>query len=267
MAVVTDSVTAAKTTQPYPLLVDVPVVFPRGGGVTLTFPIKQGDECLVVFASRHIDGWWQTGQISPPGSARQFDLSDGFAFVGPFSQKTKISGYSTDAAQLRSNDGDAYIQLNPTTHEIDAVTTTKITAQAGTDIDATAGGDINAHATGKITLQSGGDTDVTVGGNLNAEVTGNVSATAGGTFSATSTGAMSLTSDVSITLTAPTVAVDAPLIGLNGDIAQTAGGGSGTASLVGPLTVTNNVTAGGIDLETHTHPVTSAPGETGEPTG
>lgn len=27
-----------------PLLVDVPVVFPRGGGCTLTFPVKAGDE-------------------------------------------------------------------------------------------------------------------------------------------------------------------------------------------------------------------------------
>ena len=27
-----------------PLLVDVPVEFPRGGGVTLTFPIKPGDD-------------------------------------------------------------------------------------------------------------------------------------------------------------------------------------------------------------------------------
>ncbi|WP_274537266.1 Gp138 family membrane-puncturing spike protein, partial [Escherichia coli] len=33
-----------------PLLVDVPVVFPRGGGCTLTFPVKAGDECLVIFA-------------------------------------------------------------------------------------------------------------------------------------------------------------------------------------------------------------------------
>lgn len=46
-----------------PLLQDVPVMFPRGGGCTMTFPIKPGDECLVVFASRCIDGWWQSGGI------------------------------------------------------------------------------------------------------------------------------------------------------------------------------------------------------------
>lgn len=42
-----------------PLLLDCPVVFPHGGGCSLTFPIKAGDECLVVFASRGIDYWWQ----------------------------------------------------------------------------------------------------------------------------------------------------------------------------------------------------------------
>jgi hypothetical protein len=44
-----------------PLLVDVPVFFPRGGGFTLTFPVKSGDECLVVFSSRCMDAWWQSG--------------------------------------------------------------------------------------------------------------------------------------------------------------------------------------------------------------
>src|SRR6187431_703340 len=42
-----------------PLLVDCPVQFPGGGDVVLTFPLKTGDECLVVFASRCIDSWWQ----------------------------------------------------------------------------------------------------------------------------------------------------------------------------------------------------------------
>ena len=40
-----------------PILPDVPVVFPRGGGCTLTFPVKPGDECLLVFSDRCIDFW------------------------------------------------------------------------------------------------------------------------------------------------------------------------------------------------------------------
>lgn len=99
------------STQDYPLLVDVPVVFPRGGGCTLTFPVKEGDECLVIFADRCIDFWWQSGGIQEPVDGRMHDLSDAFCIVGPQSQAKKISGISTTAAQLRTDDGSAIIEL------------------------------------------------------------------------------------------------------------------------------------------------------------
>lgn len=100
-----------KSTKDYPLLVDVPVVFPRGGGCTLTFPVKAGDECLVIFADRCIDFWWQSGGIQEPVDERMHDLSDAFCIVGPQSQAKKIGGISTTAAQLRTDDGSAIIEL------------------------------------------------------------------------------------------------------------------------------------------------------------
>nr|DAL44261.1 MAG TPA_asm: baseplate component [Caudoviricetes sp.] len=100
-----------KSTKDYPLLVDVPVVFPRGGGCTLTFPVKEGDECLVIFADRCIDFWWQSGGIQEPVDGRMHDLSDAFCIVGPQSQAKKIGGISTTAAQLRTDDGSAIIEL------------------------------------------------------------------------------------------------------------------------------------------------------------
>lgn len=96
-----------------PLLVDVPVVFPRGGGCTLTFPVTAGDECLVIFADRCIDFWWQSGGIQEPVDGRMHDLSDAFCIVGPQSQAKKISGISTSAVELRSDDGSAKLSLNP----------------------------------------------------------------------------------------------------------------------------------------------------------
>ncbi len=99
-----------------PLLLDCPVVFPRGGGCSLTFPIKAGDECLVVFADRAIDFWWQSGGVQPPAETRMHDLSDGFVLVGPYSQPQVLSGVSTSAVQLRSDDGQAFFELNPQTH-------------------------------------------------------------------------------------------------------------------------------------------------------
>lgn len=104
-----------------PLLLDCPVVFPRGGGCTLTFPIAQGDECLVIFASRCIDAWWTAGDVQVQSEMRMHDLSDGFCLPGPFSQATKISGISASTAQLRSNDGSTYVELDPAGNIVNVV--------------------------------------------------------------------------------------------------------------------------------------------------
>ncbi|HDL7927847.1 Gp138 family membrane-puncturing spike protein [Yersinia enterocolitica] len=110
------------------VLTNVPVVFPRGGGVTMTFPIKSGDECLLVFGDRCIDFWHQSGDIQETVDERQHDLSDAFAIIGPQSQAKKISGISTSAAQFRSDDGSTYFEINPTTKKI------KIVAPGGLDV-------------------------------------------------------------------------------------------------------------------------------------
>lgn len=190
-----------------PLLPDVPVVFPRGGGATLTFPVAAGDECLVVFASRCIDAWWQSGGVQIPMESRMHDLSDGFALVGPMSQAKKISGISTSAVQLRSDDGAAFVEINPASHAV------------------------------------------------NVQTSGNISATAGGNASVTASGAISLT--------APTITLTGA-IQLNGPITQGSGAGGTSASLIGPLTVTNDVTAAGTSVHGHTHPEHDG-GNTGAP--
>lgn len=96
-----------------PLLLDVPVIFPSGGGFTLTFPIKVGDEGLVHFASRCIDSWWQSGGIQPQAELRFQDLSDGFIEVGIFSQPRVLPVVSADNVQLRNNEGDLYVEMTP----------------------------------------------------------------------------------------------------------------------------------------------------------
>lgn len=100
------------TSVPLPLLPDVPIVFPAGGGYSLTFPIQPGDECLVVFADRCIDAWWQSGGVQEQADLRMHDLSDGIAIFGPRSQPRKLSGVSTESVQLRSDDGTACVELS-----------------------------------------------------------------------------------------------------------------------------------------------------------
>lgn len=96
-----------------PLLVDVPIVWPRAGGFALTFPIAAGDEVLVVFASRCIDSWWQSGGVGVQAEVRMHDLSDGFAVLAPTSQPRKLSGVSSTNVQLRDDAGTTYVEIAP----------------------------------------------------------------------------------------------------------------------------------------------------------
>lgn len=104
-----------KTTQVnLPVLPDVPVVFPHGGGFSLTYPLKNGDEVLVVFGARCIDAWWQSGGVQAEAELRMHDLSDGLAIPGPWSQARKLDPpMHTEHVQLRTDDGKAYVAIRP----------------------------------------------------------------------------------------------------------------------------------------------------------
>ena len=58
------------------VLSDVPVFMP------VPFEVNAGDACLVIFADRDIDAWFESGEAEVPPSGRMHSLSDGFAFVG-----------------------------------------------------------------------------------------------------------------------------------------------------------------------------------------
>jgi hypothetical protein len=96
-----------------PLLVDVPIVWPRAGGFALTFPIAAGDEVLVVFGSRCIDSWWQSGGVGAQAEARMHDLSDGFAILAPTSQPKKFANVSSANVQLRDTAGTTFVEITP----------------------------------------------------------------------------------------------------------------------------------------------------------
>lgn len=95
------------------LLVDVPVCFPGGGGCTLTFPLQDGDECLLVFAARGIDAWVEYGGTQEAMPTRRHSMSDAFALVGVRSKARKLPQPASDTTQLRSDDGTTYVELDP----------------------------------------------------------------------------------------------------------------------------------------------------------
>jgi len=105
-----------------PVLIDVPVQFPRAGGFVMTFPVKKGDECLVFFSDMCIDAWFSHGGVQPQIEKRRHDLSDGIAVLGVFSQPNKISSFSTTSVQIKSEIGNAKITVKANEIDIDATT-------------------------------------------------------------------------------------------------------------------------------------------------
>lgn len=65
-----------------PVIRDVPVFFPGSRDSAITWPVSEGDECLLIFADTDIDSWFDSGDAEEPVSARQHSLPDAFAFVG-----------------------------------------------------------------------------------------------------------------------------------------------------------------------------------------
>jgi hypothetical protein len=95
-----------------PVLVDVPIVFPRAGGFIVTLPLEAGDEVLVSISSRCIDAWWQNGGVQMPMEARMHDLSDGFAIPGPCSQQMlPDGGFSDTRVEIRDDAGNVYLAM------------------------------------------------------------------------------------------------------------------------------------------------------------
>lgn len=213
-----------------PVLLDCPVFFPSGGGVTLTFPLRNGDECLVIFSSRCIDAWWQSGGIQVQPELRMHDLSDGFCFAGVSSVPNVIPAISPDVAQLRTDSGDTYLEIDPDDAFVNIVTPGDVQVSAGGDVNVDAGGDITADAAGSVTVDSGGATTINASGGatINATTTINGATTINGTLHVNGAVVFSGTLLAGGQITAPAVSIGGISFGTHRHTGvQTGGGTSG----------------------------------------
>jgi hypothetical protein len=173
-----------------PAIVMVPVVTPRGGGYSVTLPLKKGDEGLLVFCDTCFDLWWKRGQTgaptaanvaataqgaglspTPSGSQRQNEIRRHYVhdcgFIpGMWSQPNRLANYSVDSLQIRSDDGATVIDVSATMGV--TITAPAITLNVVGDINAAVGGNINAIVGGDATLTAtgvvaitGSDVDIT----------------------------------------------------------------------------------------------------------
>lgn len=111
-----------------PLLQDVPIVFPSAGNYQITFPISQGDECVVLFADMCIDNWWLNGGIQNQFEKRRHDLSDAFCMPAKMSQSKKISSFNTNCLEIKNSASGVKIELQDDKVVADGVNIGKLKA-------------------------------------------------------------------------------------------------------------------------------------------
>ena len=67
-----------------PVIVDIPVIYPRTSKFSLTFPLEKGDGVLLIFCEYSTDGYNETGKKSLQSDPRQHSLTDAVALAGYF---------------------------------------------------------------------------------------------------------------------------------------------------------------------------------------
>src|SRR5690625_5121977 len=75
-------VAAAGFTDQLPPIADVPVLFLGGTQFSTIHQINPGDEGLILFSQRCVDGWKQTGGVASNPLARFHDMHDAFFVPG-----------------------------------------------------------------------------------------------------------------------------------------------------------------------------------------
>ena len=61
---------------------NVQVMFPSGGGFTMTFPLERGDPVLLLYSQRGLANWKKTLGVAAPDTIGFFSEKDAFAIPG-----------------------------------------------------------------------------------------------------------------------------------------------------------------------------------------
>lgn len=96
-----------------PDLLDVPIQWPRGGGMLMRFPLKPGDQGEIRVQSRNIDDWYGKGTAEPGFTARMHDLSDSTFQPGLSAGTAPAGPYDGDNFELSSDDGQFRLKMSP----------------------------------------------------------------------------------------------------------------------------------------------------------
>ena len=106
----------------YPVALDCPVICLGGGATALTFPIEEGDECLVLFNDRDFGNWFNGATGAAVATPRLHSFSDAIVIVGLRSLANSLDDYDTVRAVL--SNGSTMVGVGPNQVKIANATTT-----------------------------------------------------------------------------------------------------------------------------------------------
>ena len=97
-------------TMDFPAVTGVPVVFPQSANVTIAWPIKPGDGCLLVFSELALD-YWMYGKETD--TVLKFDLSSAIAIPNLYAKGSAVmqTACSENAAVIVA--GDTTLKVAP----------------------------------------------------------------------------------------------------------------------------------------------------------
>lgn len=171
----------------YPLLTGVPVWFPQvfGQKATIAYPVKEGDECLVVIAERPIDYWLFEKETK---TDLMFDLTEAVCIPGLFAKPNPLFQKAVDDEAIILQLEDTYVEIKKDDIRLDSQKTVnvktldKVIVDAAKDVDVLSATKVNITAdeinlNGKVNIV--GDVDITGDESLtgDATITGAVNAT------------------------------------------------------------------------------------------
>lgn len=136
-----------------PPIVDVPILFLGGTQFSVIHQINTGDEGLIVFSQRCVDGWKQTGDVAVNPVARFHDAQDAFFIPGFRPLPTRVQGFANDGIRMQSRDGSRHVWIKAS-GEI-------VADNAAARVRLTAGGDVNIeNGAGYIRLGADGTVNI-----------------------------------------------------------------------------------------------------------
>ena len=162
---------------PRPVLQNVPVVTPGGGGYLVHVPLEAGDPVMLIFSERGLDAFKATFERSDPPIGAMFSERDAVCFPGFGALEIETPA---DGISIQAEDGSSYVEVHD-----DRVRAKWGENQVDVDVDGTTVTG-NLRVTGETTLEGDvtAEANADVQGNLDVDGTGDV----GGLFRANDSG-------------------------------------------------------------------------------